>query len=191
MLQPPASPSHPLDVLAGQANLPLLLPLGQSHVERLGHQRPPVHLGDGLGGLLRGGEADEAEALGATLLAHNLGGGNGAVGSELLPQPLIIDGVVQVLDVEIDSLVSVEPLQLQLLKLLLELGLSLGLLLGSTDVERLAANVGAVQLLHGLLGRLGVLKGDESEALGLATVVGNDLSLLGIKVTLVISDLGK
>ena len=184
-------PRHPLDVLAGQVSLPVLLPLGQGNVQRLRHDDPSVHLGDGLGGLLRGGEADEAEALGAALLAHHLGGGDGAVGSELLPQPLIIDGVVQVLDVEIDSLVSVESLQLQLLEFLLQLGLSLGLLLGSTDVESLATNVGAVQLLHGLLGGLRVLEGDESEALGLATVVGNDLSLLGVEVALVISDLGK
>jgi len=169
--------------------LPVLLPLGQSDVQRLGHDDPAVHLGDGLGGLLGGGEADEAEALGASLLAHHLGRGDGAVGSELLPQPLVIDGVVQVLDVEIDPLVSVESLQLQLLELLLELGLSFSLLLGSTDVESLSANVGAVQLLHGLLGRLGVLEGDESEALGLATVVGgNGLGLLRVKVTLVISD---
>ena len=168
--------------------LSVLLPLGEGHVQRLGHDDPAVHLGDGLGSLLGGREADESESLGATLLAHHLGGGDGAVGSEFLPQPLVVNSVIQVLDVEIDSLVSVEPLQLQLLKLLLELSLSLRFLLGSPDVESLAADVRSVELFHGLLSRLGLLEGDESEALGLAAVIDQYLSLLGWQ-TLVISHL--
>ena len=51
----------------------------------------------------------------------NLGVGDCAVGSKFLPQFLIVDGVVKVPDVEIDALVSVQPLQLQMFKLLLQL----------------------------------------------------------------------
>jgi len=159
-------------------SLAVLLPLGQGHVQRLGHDDAAVHLGDRLGGLLGGREADESESLGASLLAHDLGGGDGAVGGELLPEPLIIDGVIQVLDVQVDALVSVEPLELQLLKLLLELGLSLGLLLGSTDVQGLARDFLAIQLVHRLLSGFGVFKRNESKSLCLARVIGHHLQVL-------------
>merc|ERR1719270_3343865 len=86
---------HPLDVLAGQVGLPVLLPLGQSHVQRLGHDDTSVHLSHGLGGFLRRREANKSKALGASLLAHNLGGGDGSIGSKLLPETFIIDGIIQ------------------------------------------------------------------------------------------------
>jgi len=159
---------HPLDVLGGQVSLPVLLPLGEGNVEGLGNDDPAVHLSHGLGGLFRGGEADEAEALAATLLVHDLGAGDRAVGSKLLPQPLVVDGVVKVLDVEVDALVPVQALKLQLLELLLELLLPLGLLLGAAHVQRLAEHLDPVELVDGLLSRLAVLEGDEAEALVLA-----------------------
>ena len=175
--------------------LPVLLPLGQSDVQRLGHDDPAVHLGDGLGGLLRRREADEAKSLGASLLTHHPGRGDGPVGGELLPQSLVVDGVVQVLDVEIDPLVPVESLQLQQLELLLEFCLPLSSLLSSPNIENLPTNVGSIQLLHSFLGRLGILEGDKSEALGLAAIISQKLLLFflfgGFLVDLVISDLGK
>lgn len=71
--------SDALHVLVGQVGFALLLALGESHVEGLGAHDASVHLGHGLGGLLRGREANEAEALGAALLEHHLrwGGGGG------------------------------------------------------------------------------------------------------------------
>ena len=54
---------HPLDVLAGQVRLPVLLPLGQRHVERLGHDNSTIHLGHSFRGFIGGGETDEAKAL--------------------------------------------------------------------------------------------------------------------------------
>ena len=66
--------SDALHVLIGEVGLALLLALGQSHVEGLGAHDAAVHLRHGLGGLLWGGEADEAEALGASLLEHHLQG---------------------------------------------------------------------------------------------------------------------
>ena len=41
---------------------------------------------------------------GASLFRHDLGGGDGSVRSELLEETLISDGVVQVLDIQIDAL---------------------------------------------------------------------------------------
>merc|ERR1719410_1493860 len=93
-----------------------------------------------------------------TFLTHNPGRCDGSIGSKLLSESLIIDGVIKVLNVQVDTLVPVEPLKLQLLKLLLELGLSLGLLLSPADIEGLAPDLLSVQLIHGLLSRLRVFE---------------------------------
>lgn len=61
-----------LHVLVGEVGLALLFALGESHVERFGADDASVHLRHRLGGLFGGGEADKAEALGATLLQHHL-----------------------------------------------------------------------------------------------------------------------
>lgn len=63
---------HPLHVLVGEVSLPLLFPLSQRHVQRLGGHDTAVHLRHGLGGLLRRGEAHKAEPLAATALHHHL-----------------------------------------------------------------------------------------------------------------------
>ena len=78
-----------------------------------------VHLRDGLRGLLGGGVADEAEALGRAVLAlpHDAGGGDGAKGGELLAELVVGDHVVEVLDVEVDTLEFVDALDLDLVEL--------------------------------------------------------------------------
>ena len=125
LLRPHAG--HPLDVLGGEVSLPVLLSLGESNIERLGNDDPSVHLSDGLGCLLRRREANETEAFAPAFFVHHLGTGDCPVGSKLFPKPLVVNSVVKVLDVEVDALVSVQPLQLQLLELLLQLLPTLGL----------------------------------------------------------------
>ncbi len=63
---------HPLHVLTGEMRLALLLPLSQSHVQRLGGHDTTVHLRHGLGGFFRRREADEAEAPTAAAFHHHL-----------------------------------------------------------------------------------------------------------------------
>ena len=72
-------------------------------------------------------------------------------------------------------LVSVETLHLHHLKLALELGLALCLLLRSTDEQPLAADVLSVQILDGGLGLLGRLEADESVAFALAIFASHHL----------------
>merc|ERR1719339_463025 len=170
LLHPHAS--HPLDVLGSQVSLPVLLSLCEGNIEGLGNDDPAVHLSDGLGRLLGRGEANKTEAFATALFVHHLGAGDCPIGSKLLPQPLVVDGVIKVFDVEVDALVPVQPLQLQLLKLLLQLLLTLGLLLGSPDVQGLAEHLDSVELVHGFLSRLAVFKGDESEAFVLSVRSG-------------------
>ena len=67
--------------------------------------------------------------------------------SKLFPKPLIVNGVVKVLDVEVDALVSVQPFQLQLLELLLQLPLMLGLSGSDSGWQSLLA---FLQLLPGV-----------------------------------------
>ena len=64
--------------------------------------------------------------------------------SELFPQLVVIYGVVQVLHVQIHSLVAIVVFYLEKLKLLLELFLPFGLFLGSADVKRMAVKLFAV-----------------------------------------------
>merc|ERR1719222_875373 len=156
LLHPHAS--HPLDVLGSKVSLPVLLSLREGNIEGLGNDDPSVHLSDGLGGLLGRREANKTKAFAAPLFVHHLGAGDCPVGSKLLPQSLVVDGVVEVLDVEVDALVSVQPLQLQLLKLLLQLLLTLSLLLGSPDVQGLAEHLDSVELVHGFLSGLAVFE---------------------------------
>ena len=161
-----------LHVLRGQVVLAVLLALSERHVERLGAHDAAVHVGDGFGGLLRRAEADEAEALGAAVLDHDLGAGDGAEAGELLAQALVVNGVVQVLDVQVDAHVAVLALLLLLLVHLLERVDALELLLEAADKETLARRrkVGVVELVDGGLGRLGLLEVDEAVALALAVV---------------------
>lgn len=167
-----------------QLRLADLLALSKSNVDGLRAEHAAVHLSDSLGGLIGRGEADETEALGGTLgllsltgsllIAHDLGGGNDTIDRELLAELLIIDLIIQVLDVQVDTLVLVELLHLLLLVLLLELLLTLTLLLGTGDEQLLLLVLGLVKLIDGALGILVVLKVDETEALGATALIGGD-----------------
>ena len=105
LLHPHAS--DPLHVLAGEVRLPVLLPLGEGHVQWLGHDDAAVHLRHCLRGLFGRRETDEAESLRPSLLRHDFGGRDSAEGTELLSQTLVVDRVVEVLDVEVDALVAI------------------------------------------------------------------------------------
>lgn len=50
----------------------ILLALGQSHVQGLGHDDAAIHLRDGPCGFPRGSEADEAKPFGTTPFRHHL-----------------------------------------------------------------------------------------------------------------------
>merc|ERR1712128_197898 len=126
---------HALDVLTGQVCFTVLPSLSKSHVERLGHNDATIHLCHSFGCFLGRGEAHEPKSLRATLFVHHLSGSNGSVRGELLSKSLIINGVIQILHIQVHSLVSVQPLELQLLKLFLQFLLSLSLLLGPAHVQ--------------------------------------------------------
>lgn len=64
--------SDTLHVLVGEVGFALFFPLSEGYVEGLGANDTTVHLCHGFGGLLRRGEADEPEALRASLLQHDL-----------------------------------------------------------------------------------------------------------------------
>ena len=104
---------HPHLVTLGVLDLKLLpadlLALSEGDVDGLLANHLAVHLSHGPGGLVRGGEAHEAEAAGVVLLVNSdLGRGDGAEGGELQAELLIIDGVIKVLDVEVDALKAAE-----------------------------------------------------------------------------------
>merc|ERR1719318_51587 len=167
---------HALDVLTGQVCFTVLLPLSQGHVERLGHDNAAIHLSHGLGSFLGGGEAHEPKSLRATLLVHHLSRSDSSVRGELLPQSLIINGVIQILHIQVDPLVPVQPLELQLLELLLKLLLPLGLLLSPTHIEGLPEHLNTVKFINCLLSRLRILERHKSKTFVLSRLISHDLS---------------
>ncbi len=144
--------------------LSVFFALSQSNVQRLSHNNSSIHFSDGFGGFLGAGKADEAKAFAAAFLTHDLGGRDCTEGGEFLPKPFVVDGVVQILNVKVDSLVLVHALHLESFKLLFELSLAFSLLLGPTAEHSLAFNFFTIQVINCSLGMNGVFKADESKA---------------------------
>ena len=61
-----------LHALVGQGGLPLLFALGQRHVQRLGAEDAPVHLGHGLCCLFWRGKTHKAKPFAVATLCHHL-----------------------------------------------------------------------------------------------------------------------
>lgn len=152
-----------------------LTPLSEGDVEGLGTDHLVVHLGDGLGGLVGRGEADETEALGsAFVVAHDLATGDRPERLEFGAKFLIIDVVLKVLDVKVNALVLAEFLHLCGFVRLAQLLLAFGFLLSTGDEEFLAVEVGVVKSVDGFGGLLMVFEVNETEALALALLIGLD-----------------
>ena len=97
-----------LHAQGSQVCLSLLPALGKGHVESLGDDNPPVHLCYGFGSFLRRGEADKAEASRApSLVAHHFDTGDVAKFGKLFTQSLVVKVFLQVLHIEVDTLVPV------------------------------------------------------------------------------------
>ena len=97
---------------------------------------------------------------------------------------LLIDIVVEVLDVEVDTLVFEGLLVLLLLVRLLEFLLTFRLALSTSDVELLTLVILLVKVIDSLCGILVVLVVDETEALRLSFVVHRDDSRGDLSVLL-------
>eukprot|EP00053_Salpingoeca_punica_P016475 m.155780 g.155780 ORF g.155780 m.155780 type:complete len:676 (+) comp16970_c2_seq3:460-2487(+) len=166
---------HAVGALGADEGGAVLLALGQSHVEGLDGDNLAVHLRDGLGGLLRGGEADKAKAAGDALgVAHDLGAGDVAKLGKGLAQGLVVDGLVQVLDVEVDALGLGVELAAARHVLRLEQLLALRLLLRAAGVDDVAANLLVVEGLDGGGSSLGRLKVDKAKAAAVVGLVAHD-----------------
>mmetsp|Transcript_20918 Transcript_20918/g.49614 ORF Transcript_20918/g.49614 Transcript_20918/m.49614 type:complete len:435 (+) Transcript_20918:452-1756(+) len=176
-----------LDALALEVGAADLLGLVERDVDRLLADHLAVHVRDGAGGVVSRREAHVAEALGlAALLLLDLGRGDRAEGGEVRAELVVLDGVIQVLDVEVGARVLLHQLSLALRPLAAEFRLTLGTLLGLADIDGLlpAERRGVVERLGGLGGGLKLLEVDKTEALGLALGVGDDdsggdLAILG------------
>ena len=151
--------------LSFELRLSNVLALGERDVKRFRSDHLAVELGDGLGRLVGSGEADESESFRYGLVVHHdLARGDLSERLELGLQLLLRDVVVEVLDVEIDSLVLEGRFVLLLLVRSLQLLLSLALSLRSGDEEELSSVVLLVQILERLSSVLVVVVVDESES---------------------------
>jgi len=149
-----------------------LTALGEGDVERLRTDHLVVHLGNGLGGLLRIGVTNETEALGMVLIvAHDLGTGNGSKRLELGTEFFVVDVVVEILDVQVYTLILAQLLHLGLLVRLAQLFLTFGLLLCPGDEKLLAVVLAVVECIDSFGSVDVVLVVDKSKALALSLSV--------------------
>ena len=82
------------------------------------------------------------------VVRHDLGTGDGTICTKLLSKTAIIHGVIQVLDVQVDTLVTTDALTLFLLKLGLKIPLSLGLLLSPCGIQLLTIPFFSTQIFY-------------------------------------------
>ena len=68
---------------------------------------------------------------------HYLGTGNGSKWCELLTKTFIVDSVIQVLYIQVNTLIAVHAFNLQLFKLTFKLLLTLSFLLCTANIQRL------------------------------------------------------
>merc|ERR1719427_2621933 len=120
---------HSLHVLSGEVCFPLLPSLSQCHVQRLASQHVAVHGSHCLGGLI--GRTEAFKSL------HEL---------------FVINRIVQIFHVQVDSDKIFGAFLLGMLELVSQLLVPLALLLRATDVDGLLANFGIVESFNSLLG---------------------------------------
>jgi len=174
-----------LSVLLFQLGTTNILALGQSHINGLGSQHATVHLSYGLGGFFRFVEADKAKSLAVALfVGHDLDGSNATKLGESLSELLLINGIIEVLDIQVDSLPLVHALLFDLLELLAQLSFALTLLLGTTAVDVLLTNLLAVEITASLLSLFVRFEIDESKSLALSIRSTRDRSRSDLSVRL-------
>merc|ERR1719348_2576658 len=106
--------------------------------------------------------------------AHHLRAGNCAVRAKLLSKDFVVNRVIKILDVKVDTLVSVQTLQFQQLKFLFQLLLAFGLLLCSADVKSFATHIKTIKFIDSFFSCYGILKADESKSFILSTLISHD-----------------
>jgi len=162
-------------VLGFELSTTLILTLSKGNVKGLALEHVSIHLSDGLGGFLRGGEADESEslALSGTVLL-DVGAGDRAKFGEFLTDTVLIDFISQVLDVKVDTSILLLALDTELLELLTEFLFALGLLLGTANVKFVSIHIKSVHLGDGGSGGFGGLEVQETEPTRFAISINGD-----------------
>ena len=85
------------------------------------------------------------------LISHNLCTGDGAIIFKFLSKGIIIDSLLQVLDVQVNSLELVDPFHLLLLEATSQLSLPLCSLLSSSTEQLAAIDFLLIDVLHSLM----------------------------------------
>jgi hypothetical protein len=128
-----------------------LLGFMESNVERLSAtgKDAAVHLSDSALGFLRSGKANEAEATSYCLfILHDLDALDLTEETKLLAKAFLVNLILKVLHVEVDTLILSHAVKFDLLKFLAELSFALSLLLRTASPHLLRANSGAIDRFH-------------------------------------------
>jgi hypothetical protein len=146
--------------------------LSERNVERFGPNYFVVHLGNGLGGLIRRRKANEAKPLGCSLLiAHDLATCNSTEGLKFTTKLLIVDIILEVLDVKVDALILAHLLLFRCFVCLPQFIFALRLLLSARNEELPALVIAIVKAFHGRLCLIMNLKVDEAESFASTFIV--------------------
>jgi len=162
-----------LSDLALQLLPPNFPSLGKRDIEGLGADHLVVHLGNSLSSLLGRGETDETETLGMVLVvAHDFCASDCSERLKLGTEFLVVDVILEILDIQVDTLVFAELLHLGLFISLAQFLFAFCFLLGTSDKQLPAVMLGLVESINRLVGILVVIVVDETEAFALPLVVG-------------------
>jgi hypothetical protein len=146
--------------------------LGKGDIQWLATDHLVIHFWNGLGSLVRGRETNKSKAFGCALLVtHNFAAGDGTEGFELATEFIVIHIILEILDVQVNTLVLALLLSAGLFVRTTELFVAFRFLLGTRDVEILAMELGVVQLINGFLSVLVFFVVHKAETLALAILV--------------------
>jgi hypothetical protein len=163
-------------VLRLQLSTPHVPPLGKGYINWLPGNNLSIHLVHGPSGILGRREANESESTAdpRILIPHDTRTGNGTHARELIPEHIVGNGIVQILDVQVHALEFGNAIHLLALVLGPQLAFALGLLLRASHVQGLLdfftgilIDDGEFLVVHFLNGCRGGLVGgkvDESKA---------------------------
>ncbi len=170
-------------MLGKQLGTTILPTLGQSDIQRLRTKKIAIQI-DRFFGFFGCCKAHKPEALGVTrAISHNFSTGYLTKLAKGFFKTSIVDGIIQILDIEVDpSSILGQALIPLLFEMLAQNLLTLALSLGTINVQVVAVNLLAVKSIDSIFSWLAIGKTHEAKALRFAFRITHDAGTLDFSV---------